>query len=164
MRRRPRAFSMAELILSLGFFAIVVLVLIALSITVLRTDSKALETSAGSLVADRLMAQTIAGLKADDPAGIRDEFLSAEPSANPWRQGQVTNHHTIFYYTITVSTVKDGAGQPLGAEAGGNRLKKMDVHVRWAGQDRSGRTGFGQLEVWAAQLVNESELEVGDAP
>ncbi len=158
MSRRTRAFSLAELILSLGFIAVVILAVLALGVTVLRVDSKSLETSAGSLVADRLVARTVAGLRSDSPAGSKAQFLARDAAGDPWRRGEVQDHRTVFYYTLHVRSVKDAAGDPLGQAAVGNRLKKLDVHVWWAGERRTGREGFGQLEVRTTVLINEAEL------
>lgn len=160
---RNRAFSLAELILSIGFFAMAILTLIALSISISRTDSKSLENSAGTLVADQLMGQTLSGLKSD---GVqRENFFSGEYVDAPWSSGQVVNGHTTFFYEVKVASVRDAStGDQVGDSVTQSRLKKVDVHVWWAGDTTQTRQGSGRLEVFSTRLVSEPEVHADPVP
>lgn len=159
MRTKPTGFSLAELILSIGFFGLAILTLIGLSIAITRTDSKALERSAGTLIGDQVLNRTIAELKEDNPAGARANFFSGDFSVTPWSKGNLVNARTTFYYEVFAHTVIDrGTGSPLSEDVPGNRLKQVNVHVWWAGEESSTRQGSGNLEVWITQLVSEAEV------
>ena len=143
----------------MGFFATAILSIIGLSISVLRTDSKALETSAGTLIADQVAQRLIAQLKADSPGGTRANFMDNEFVVNPWDKGSLKNENTEFFYTVHASTVTDATtGDPLGASLNGNRLKKADIHVWWASQNEQDRQGSGRLEVRMSKLISEADL------
>lgn len=158
-----RAFSLAELILSIGFFAIAVLSLIALSLSITRTDSKSLENSAGTLVADQLLGQTLANLKAD--AALKENFFAGDFIDPPWSQGQVVNEHTTFFYQVKVESVRDAAtGDQVGDSTSKSRLKKVDIHVWWTSEKGRTRQGSGKLEVTSARLVCEPEVGADDSP
>lgn len=160
---RTIGFSLAELILSMGFFAMVILTLIGLGIAITRTDSKALESSAGGLIADQVLERTVAELKRNDPEGVREDFFSGNFSAAPWSSGELTNDRTVFYYEVFGTTVlSTGTGNPLADGLDKNRLKKVDVHVWWAGEDTQSRQGSGRLEVWSTRLISEAEVQSTD--
>ncbi|MBI3926838.1 MAG: hypothetical protein HY319_14980 [Armatimonadetes bacterium] len=147
---------MAELILSIGFFAVAILAILALSVSIARTDSKAVETSAGTLVADRLLQRTLASIYADQPAGARDTFWAIDHVSPPWEEGTIQTNGNQFQYVIYATTVNDSAGTEIGSLAEDNLLKKVDIRVWWWGQQR---TGYGRLEVRNSRLVSEAELE-----
>ena len=55
MPKSFRGFGLAEVILALGLLAVAIMSIMGLSISALRTDSKAMETSAGRLIADQVV-------------------------------------------------------------------------------------------------------------
>ncbi len=161
-RLRKSGFSLAELILSLGFVALAILSVLGLSLGVMRTDHKALERAAGTLVAEQIVERLRAQLLADEPAGFREHFLHEEHNGTPWDEGSIKNGKTIFYYSVRAISVVDTDGNKVGASSDGNRLKKVDVHVWWAGEDTQTRQGSGQLEVRVTQLISEASI-INDA-
>ena len=162
---KKRGFSLAELVLSIGLFALAVLTLLGLSLSISRTDSKALERSAGTLIANQVLGRTIAELNADSPAGARENFFSIESAATIWDKGELKNGHTDFFYSVEVGTVRDaGTGASLGNVLEGNRLKRVTVHVWWAGESSQTRQGSGQLEVFVSKLVSEAEVALAPTP
>ncbi|MFA5504637.1 MAG: hypothetical protein WC314_11730 [Vulcanimicrobiota bacterium] len=155
---RHGGFSLAELIISIGFFGLAILTLLGLSISISRTDSKALERSAGTLIANQVLGQTLAQLQADNPAGIRERFFAEENVSPPWQEGSLTNDRTTFYYQVQVASVSRASGGSMGTALYSSRLKKVVVHVWWAGEEEQTRQGSGQLEVYVTRLVSESEI------
>lgn len=156
MPKSFRGFGLAEVILALGLLAVAIMSIMGLSISALRTDSKAMETSAGRLIADQVVKRLGDQLRADTT--IRGDFLSGEFVGPPWDKGTITNNHTVFNYQVFASTVRDAAGKPLGWEAEGNRLKKVDVEVWWTDETDRARQGYGRLEVRTTQLISEAAL------
>lgn len=157
---KSRGFSLPEVILALGLLAVAILSLLAVSVSTLRSDSKALETAAGRLIADQVMKRLLDQM-AEDPA-VRESFLSGDFQLQPWDQGTLTHDNTVFSYTILARTVRDGAGDPVGKEAPGNRLKKVDIKVWWTDEANRTRQGYGRLQVETTQLISEAALATGE--
>ncbi len=154
-----RGFSLAELILSIGLFSLAVLALLGLSLSILRTDSKALERSAGTLIADQLLQRTLAQLRNDEPLGSRGAFFGGDHSKAPWSEGTIQNDQTEFSYKLYSRPVLDRAtGAELSESSPGNRLRKVEIHVWWASEEGQARQGSGFLEVWTTRLVSEAEV------
>ncbi|MCA9777088.1 MAG: hypothetical protein KC800_10240 [Candidatus Eremiobacteraeota bacterium] len=150
---------MPEVILSFGFFAIAILTLIGLSLSISRTDSKAMETAAGTLIADQVLGRTLASLRSDTPPGSRAGFFSGEYVDPPWDSGSLVNGKTTFYYELTTNQVEDVAtGGPLGDPALSNRLIKLNIRVWWASEEQEVRQGSGRLQVTTSRLVSEAEI------
>lgn len=156
-RTRTYGFSLAELLLAMGLFAIVVLTFLGLATKLLQVDSKSLETSAGSLIAEQLIQRTEAQLSGD--AAARANFFAEAYDVTPWAEGQVVSDGRTFYYTVHARTVAN-----VGTVAPSNRLKKIDFHVWWAGEDTQTRQGQGRLEVRGTQLVSEADVMSAVAP
>ena len=161
MRTTQRGFTIAELLVAIGFFAVAVLTVLGLNLAVVRVDSKAIESAAGSVVADRLIQRTVAKVKADAPAGTRANFWVVDHVSVPWEEGTTRNGGTEFHYTVSAETVLDPAGNPIGQSgAGPNRLEKIDVRVWWFSDDtgsETSRAGYGRLEHKATKLITEAE-------
>lgn len=148
---------MAELLVAVGFFAVAVLAILGLTLSVLRMDSKAAQTSAGTLVADQLLQQTVASVRADSPPNTKASFWGSEYLNPAWAEGVVLNNDTQFHYVIYATTVTDAGGTPVGSLASDNRLKKLDVRVWWFNESPTSRSGYGRLEAQVTQLVSEAE-------
>jgi hypothetical protein len=150
---------MPEIILSFGFFAVAILALMGLSLSISRTDSKALETAAGTLIADQLMGRTLASLRTDSPPGSRAGFFSGEFVDPPWDSGSLVSGKTTFYYELTTNQVMDlTTAGPMGEQALSNRLMKLNVRVWWASENQEVRQGSGRLQVVTSRLISEAEV------
>ena len=158
--RNNRGMSLAELMVAIMLLAICILTVLGLSLAVVRVDSKAAETSAGSVVADTLLQEVVAQVKADSPPGTKDSFWNNDHEV--WAQGSRVNNGPEFSYWISAVTVTTTGGDSLGSADLQNRLKKVDVRVRWfndGSSEQSGRQGYGELEATISQLVPEAQTE-----
>jgi Tfp pilus assembly protein PilV len=143
-------FSLAELLLSLGFITTVVLIVMGLTTTLHRSGQES---------ADRVTAATIAETEIQRAinAGQSDNsFWAADHTGPPYSSGAVTIKGTDFDYVVTAVTVMDG-GVPVGHGTGltENRLKKVDIIVTWWESATTERAGYGKLEFKASRLVSE---------
>lgn len=156
---RRRAFSLAELLLAVALFAIIILGVLALSISVLKTERKAADTTVGKSVAQSLATRLLDQVRADSPVGTRANFLAYNTPNTAFQTGTSRVQRTDYQYSIFVSTVSDNGGVNVGSAIGNNRLKRMEVRVSWwavnAGQTRA---GYGQLTTSLCQLVAEGSL------
>lgn len=157
-----RAFSFTELLLAVGLLSIVVLTLVALTISTLRSNQKAALLGPATQVAETMLNQRLYQVDHDVPAGTRDAFWAA---SGVWQDstvdGQLVSGGVTYDYVIYANTVLDPSGVPLGTAAGepGNRVKKVDLILWWYDTRAQGgsRQGMGKLELQATRLINESQ-------
>jgi len=126
--------------LALGLLVIVVLALTALGITALRSTSKSTSSQVAAQVLHRELSRAVYSVPGDAAF-----WGSLDCVDTPWKTGKVTVGAEDFSYAIYMTTVR-GTGPP-------NRLRKLDVLVRW--RDGS-RVGYGELQARGSQLVNEA--------
>jgi Tfp pilus assembly protein PilV len=156
--RTPTGFSLGELLVALGLFAVAILAVLALSISAARGNREGFDTSVGSVVAVQLVDSLINQLKADEPAGVYDDFWDNDFTVTPYLTGSLVNNGTEFQYTVLATTVVDSSGTEIGSAVAGNRLKKVDVRVHWWDSESQNRQGYGELKVVNTRLISEAEL------
>jgi Tfp pilus assembly protein PilV len=145
-----RAFSVAELLISLTLMAVAILTVIGLTVTNMKVSRKATDTTTASLVAKTELERTIL-------VGMSDAaFWDNEHTVAPYADGTVVIDNTSFDFQVFASTVMDGA-DPLGTSNGDteNRLKKVDIVVYWWDSESQDHQGYGRLEVHQSRLVAE---------
>ncbi len=138
---RKLGFTIAEVLLSLGFLTVVLLTLLGLATQALQSNRKNLDTAAGQLVADQALER--AAYDAEQSA-----------SASIWSVNSLTV--PMSSTTVTMGTIPYAvtlyANDSL--TVAGKRLKRIRVRVLWADAP-NGKPGQGQLKVEAARLVHE---------
>ncbi len=150
LRIEKRGFSVAELLLSLGFITTVILSVIGLTTTIHRTGQESADRISASIVADSEIQRVIAAAQADD------NFWDFDHTATPYTTGSVIVDRTEFRYEVTATTVMDGVDE-LGTSGGlsQNRLKKVNIVVNWWDSETTEHNGYGKLEFKASRLVSE---------
>lgn len=150
IRVQDRGFSLAELLLSLGFIAIGVLTMIGLAVTSMRAGREATDSTTAVLVAQTELERNILAAQSDP------NFWDNDHLATPYRSDSVIVDKTKFDYSIFAVTVMDGTDE-LGTSQGDdeNRLKKVDIVVNWWDSGTQERQGYGKLEVRQTRLVAE---------
>lgn len=152
------AFSLAEVLLSVGILAMALVALFNLAGSALKNSSRTENLSVAGDVAEQQLSRAIYGALNDDPSGARQEFWDSNFVDNPWRQGSSQVNSMDFHYLIYAQTVNDAlSGKPLGtSNAKSNRIKKVDIVVWWMhSAPDGGRQGYGRLRTGASRLVNE---------
>lgn len=143
------------MLLACGLLAITILVLLALNLSAIRSNEKAALYEQASRAADSLLAQKLYAVENDLPPGTRTSFWSAT-AATPWIGPATVQMGGVDYeFSLTADTVKDSSGTPVGTVAGesGNRLKKVDITLKWWGGQHQ---GYGRLELRSSRIVNEN--------
>ena len=145
--RVKRGFTLAELLFAVGLLVLVVLTILAISLSTIRTNQKADLLDHASQVADRLIKETIYGIENDLPAGMTAGFWAASGqwvAPTPLTVGGVD-----YEYSISVS--------PVGSFLAPNRLKKVDLQLWWWDSRSQGgeREGYGRMELHTSRVVHE---------
>lgn len=144
--KKPRGFTVAEVLLALALITIAVLTLLGLSLYSLNASRKSRDVTAGQMVAE----QTLERLVYEADTNPASTLWSQNSQTVPYQQQQVTMEPSVFNVTVFVSNVVDTGGQFVA----GSRLKRLESLVVW--QDaQNGKSGYGQLRVRATRLVHE---------
>jgi Tfp pilus assembly protein PilV len=153
-----RGFSLAELVLAIGLFAVAILSILGLSILVGKTNQEGDDRLVGEVVGGILLDRVVDQVRSDSPAGTADDFWNNEHVTDPWDESDISNGGTEYKYRITAQSVFTSSGVPVGGSTPNNRLKKVDVTVWWWDSDTQQRQGYGKLQVSNSRLVSEGEL------
>lgn len=150
------AFSLLELVLSLGLLASALVVLVTLFIQLFHSGDKAGHTASGVRVAETVLNQQLHAVFHDShPLYTLAAFWANDGTVD----GVLRIAATDYSYQLDFATVVTGAGgSSLGASLADNRLKAVHVKVWWWGASAdSTRTGQGRLTVELRRLVNEND-------
>ena len=158
MKHSPRAFSLAEVLLSVGILAMALVALFNLAGSALKNSSRTENLALAGDVAELELNREIYGAIHDQPSGSRAQFWDNEFVSAPWRQGSTRVNGMDFQYSIYAQTLNDSlTGKPVGQTAAtSNRIKKVDIVVWWMHSSAEpGRQGYGRLSTGACRIVNE---------
>lgn len=135
----------------------IILSLVALTVSSIRSDEKAALIGPAGQVAESVLDRVIYNAERDIPAGNRAAFWAA---SGTYLTGQQIRLGGVDYtYSVFAETVSDPTGVPIGTASGepGNRLKKVDLQLNWFNTAGSAgfRQGYGKMELQITRLVNE---------
>lgn len=155
------ALSLAEIIVALGILALVLLSLVSVLVSSLKSEKKAFLMTSALNLADSELERLFLSVKSDQPLGARAEFWGRDyPSSGaPLRQGTATVSHTEFHFEITTATVMAADGLPIGDPD--HRLKEVDILVRWY-PSSTASLGQGESSYRQKRLFSEINLDSGD--
>jgi hypothetical protein len=133
--------------LALGLLVMVLLTLIGLTLSAIRSSEKAALLGPATQVSESLMNRTLYQVANDSPPGTKASFWAAS-GPSPWLAASETIGGVNYDYVIYANTVSG---------AGTNRLKKVDVVVSWWNTSSAAgtRQGYGLMQVHASRLLNE---------
>ncbi len=153
--------SLAEVLVAIVILSVVLLSLIAVLGSSLKSDRKAFLMSGAANLADSELDRLLQSVKSDQPAGTRAQFWDSDhpSSGEPLRSGQVTVSHIQYSFAIYCQTVLDTSGTPVGDP--NHRLKQVDIVVDWY---RSTTAKLGQGETTYRQRRLFSEVNVDSEP
>lgn len=131
--------------LAVALAAVALLSLVAVSLTALRSNRKATDTTVGYLLAEQTVEQLIYGMQANTAAPI-------------WSYSSTLLEYSVD--TVNLSnqdfTVVVYARDPVAGLASPHRLKRLEVVTRWwDAQSTATRVGMGRLEARTVRLVRE---------
>ena len=147
--RNKHGFTLAEVMLAFALLTTTILTLVALSLYAAKAGQKSTNAVDASQLTMTLLKR-ISHQAASDPA-----FWASDHQTTPYLTGKEKVGHTEFDYEVYSQTLTDNrSGSNLGGTGIGNRIKKMDVVVKWFGDDT--RSDYGKRSVRDSCLVNES--------
>ncbi|MCA9796236.1 MAG: hypothetical protein KC910_30725 [Candidatus Eremiobacteraeota bacterium] len=147
-RGRPlRGFSLIELLLAIGVLALVLLLVVALAISVMRRNQRALDVPVGSLAADTILTRLIYGM--ENNLAARTAFYASPAVNTPWINGVFKMDRVDFTYATDVQSL------PVGTSTGmaDNRLVQVHIAVQW--QEAHEGPNNGQQQAEMVRLVHE---------
>lgn len=143
---RPRAFSLAELVLALGLITVVVLGLAGLALYSMTAGQKSRDLAAGELVAEQALERLVYDAESNPGAAVWGQ----DSATAVYAQQLVTLDPTVFNVTTYVTNVAPTTFDP----ATNQRLKRLDVVVIWQ-EAQQGKANQGRLQVASSRLLHE---------
>ena len=151
MTCKTRAFTLLEIMISLGILLTSVLIMMALFTRVFGWAQKTADTTPGVLAADGLISRHLyEDLSSDASRRALFDGVQAGLYASPaaLHAGTTTNPTgTRFDYTLRAVYLGDIGNSP------GNRLARVDAEVVWSPNPSNGP---GKLRVQLSRIVNEN--------
>lgn len=124
-------FSLAEILLGVALAAVVVLTLVALSLTALKGNRKAGDQTLAQTLAHQQLEREIYQAQQDTTAA----FWGADSDANPLSQNDLTVGTQTFRAALYVSEASTSEAP---------NLKRCRLRMSWWGGEK-GRPGYGRL-------------------
>jgi hypothetical protein len=98
-------------------------------------------------------------------SSARSQFWAAPDSTSGYQDytgagtlAQTQANRTNFTFSYRYVSVGEAGGATLlGQDKAGNRMRKVDLTVRWWNGEE-GKPGYGELSVTATRLIRESDL------
>ena len=154
--REKWGFSVAELLLSLGFITTVVLTVLGLTTTLHKTGKESSDRINAAMVGDSVLQQVVAYAQRNDHDTFWDnDHVSYDPGV-PSLPNPVTFDGTEYDWVLAATTVQE-SGADLGSSTGltKNRVKKVDITVRWWDSGTEKNYGYGKLAFTSSRLISE---------
>ena len=129
--------------MAIALVTVVMLTLVALSLTAMKSNRKATDSTTGQLLAEQRVDQLVYGMQSDNTLAIWGHNL---PTAYSVDQVNVSN---------TEFTVAVYARDPDATLVTPNRLKRVEVVTSWWGAGSGNRAGMGKLEARFVRIVRE---------
>lgn len=155
---RPRGFTLAEALIAVTAFAVAALVMMALAVSTTRVNRETVDRSVAQDLGKRLLERTLRQIRNESlPVAESTLWATDYPAGSPLLTATTTVGHTEYTYEITAVTVRDQAGDPVGAGGVDNALKHVQVKVTWFDDPGQGRPGYGKTELTLSRLVRQGE-------
>jgi hypothetical protein len=139
--KREGAFTIAEVLLALGFLATVLLAAASLFISVVKASDESARTAPALLVGRKLIEDARNQLRLNPDSVAVQDFWDQEYISTPWQELVVRAGNEDYLCRIYTSDVRNSGGETLGGRPE-NLLKRVRVEVLW----REGRgQGYGTL-------------------
>jgi hypothetical protein len=157
--RTTRAFTLAELLLSLALMTIVIVTVASLFISMYRTQEKSARSSTGVRVAETVINAKLHSIFSGlEPGLSKAQFFANDAPPQPVLSGSLVLSGTEYLYRLEHETVVQPGGTTLGSGLAENRLKIVSVTCWWWGADEaSTRAGHGKQTVSLRRMVNEND-------
>jgi Tfp pilus assembly protein PilV len=141
MFKRECAFTVAEVLVALGFLATVLVTVASLFISTARASDEAGEIAPALLAARQIIEQTRNELRTNPDSSESQSFWNNEYPSSPWAAEQIQIGSEEFFCSLFTTNVRNADGDPLGGRSS-NLLKRVRVEVSW---QRDDKPGYGNL-------------------
>ena len=130
--------------MAIALVTVVLLTLVALSLTAMKSNRKATDSSTGQLLAEQRIDQLVYGMQSDNALPI-------------WGFNNLTSAYSVDQVNLsnTDFTVAVYARDPDPSLVTPNRLKRVEVVTSWWGASSGNRAGMGKLEARFVRIVRE---------
>lgn len=152
-------FTLTELIIAIGLFAVVILGVLALAISLTRSNQETSDRAVATNVARRVLERSLRELRSGSLSVSESDFWTNSYLATPFHSGTEKVGPTDYQFRLFTGTpiVEQGSGNVIGAGGTNNRLKSVSVVVNWFADPDAQRSGYGTLELRLSRLVREGE-------
>lgn len=157
------AFTLIEVIVSLGLAAALALLMLLLGTTALSTDAKVNNRQLAAAVVEaqlELLGANVAirqdPKNRDVPNLVREQFWMAADGAysGPGTSPSIDSGGTSYSLSYHITTVTN---TNPALNASGNRLRKVDLTASWW-EGEKGRPGYGNLSITRSRVLRESDV------
>ncbi len=157
------AFSLLEVMVGIGLAGGLVLLILLLSTTALRTDQKVGDKQIAAAVAESQL-DLLSGAVAVKDSPARQQFWSS-PDGTYTGSGSISkvrSNGTDYTLRYRVETITTPGGSTLNSGSGGNRLRQVTLLLSWwSDKDTPGEdshSGYGDLFIRRTRILRESHV------
>lgn len=149
--------TLMEVLLATAILAMALFAILSLASLGLRSGQKSFDQTVAIQVADQQLNQVIV----EALTGYSNDLFDQDYlyPTNALKTGTTTVGREDFSWAIYAQTVYRTDSTALGEGSQNNAVKKVDVVVRWWGEQGQGHQGYGRLQCSISRLVGQ-----GDTP
>lgn len=149
--------SLMEVLLATGIMALALFALLSMASLGMRSGRKSFDQTVAIQVADQQLNQVVVEALTGYSTDLFDQDYPFPNQA--LRSGTTRVGRDDFSWSIYAQTIYCTDNSALGAGSEDNAVKKVDVVVRWWGDQGQGHEGYGRLQCSISRLVGQ-----GDTP
>lgn len=147
---------------AVGIIASALLLVVGTLLSVFNSSQKNVDTTAGALVAEKILAEHMYALTSND--AVKQDFFSAahDSGTAPFRQGEAaTLNNTLYTYALYAPTLAAPGSGPGPYDEDGNKVKRIELVVSWWQPDpaqasaNTPRQNYGMLRTQMVRLVTQ---------
>lgn len=154
--QRLSAFTLVEVIVGIGLAGALVLLVLLVGATALRTDAKASDQQIAAAVAESQLDVLSRAIMVPGSSARISFWSAGEGSYSaPPVTASVFSNGTEYYLKYTLQNLPSKSGGTLSSV--GNRLRQVQLQVTW-GNGEQGTPGFGQFSILRTRVLRESHV------
>lgn len=140
-------FSLPELLLAVCTLAVILMLVVALGLSVVGRNRKAVDVPVGAVAGEGLLTELIYGVTADTPSNVKAWFAAVPSTRTAWKSGTSTMGRINFAYTTDYQSLNGGGS------GGANHLVLLEMRVTW--QDGTAGAPPGLQQACLMRMIHE---------